>query len=262
MLSLRELQQRFVDGLLGGDAAAILPVIGDHGPGAAKRFAVYRNNCRAGFLAALEAGYPVLRRLTGPEYFRQLVGEYQRAHPSPSGNLAHAGTRLPGFLDRRFAGTEYEYFGDVARLERACQEVQSAADRPPLDLQRLAAVSPADYPRLRFEPDPAAQLFASPWPVVTIWEAHQGTDEPGAIDLGAGPERAVVRRRDEGVVLYRLPPPEFAGLAALAAARPLGAALEAALALDDGFDLRAALVRWTRLGFIAGFSVTGESADT
>lgn len=261
MLSLRELQLRFVDGLLGGDASAFLPVIGDAGLGAADRFAIYRNNCRAGFLAALEAGYPVLRQLTGAEYFRQLAGEYQRACPSPSGDLAHAGARLPAFLDDRFAGTAYGYFGDVARLELACQEVQSAADHAPLDLRRLAAVSPADYPRLRFEPDPATRLVASPWPVVTIWEAHQGDDGPGAIDLGAGPEQAVVRRRDEGVVLYRLPPAEFACLREIAGARPLGAALEAALAADGQFDLRAALVRWAGSGFISGFSVTGEFAD-
>lgn len=258
MLSLRDIQQRFVDGLLGGDASAILPHIGVDGLPAAERFAIYRGNCREGFLAALRAGYPVLERLTGEDYFRQLVRDYQREHPSPSGNLFHAGARLPAFLAARFAGGAYDYFSHVAELEWACQEVMAAADHGPLDLERLAAVSPAAYPRLCFAIDPAARLVRSRYPVVRIWEGHQDGREPEAIDLNAGGEQAVVRRRGEGVALYRLPPAEFACLDTFRDGREFGPAVSEALTIDPGLDLRGAMRRWAQLGFIIDFSVCGE----
>lgn len=261
MLSLRELQRHFVAGLLDDEPHGILDCIASGGAPAIERLRIYRGNCREGFLLALGAGFPVIERLCGSDYFRQLVRDYQRAHPSPSGNLAHAGVRFPAFLRQRFTETPYEYFADVATLEWACQEVVPAADHPGPDLARLGRVAAADCERLRFELDPALRLVESRYPIVSIWEAHQDGHEPGRLDLASGGERAAVRRRGAGVALYRLPAPEFACLAALRGARTLGYATGEALAADPAFDLQAALLRWVRLGFIADFAIPGQSSD-
>jgi hypothetical protein len=259
MPSLHELQRRFLADLLSEDGATLLPWVSDHGA-AADRLNVYRDNCREGFLTALAAGYPVLKRLVGEDYFRQLVRDYQRECPSPAGNLSQAGARLPQFLERRFAGSDYEYFSDVARVERACQEVLGAADHAALDLARLADVPPADHARLRFDLDPAARLVRSVYPAVRIWEAHQGGREPEPIDIGSGGEHALVQRRADGIRVHRLAPAEYACLAALGAGRSLGTALDDALAIDAHFDLPSALRRWGELGFIVDFSVAGPCA--
>jgi hypothetical protein len=276
MLSLRELQQRFIAAILAAEgadeaSAALTPLVGDHGLPALQRLQIYRNNCRLGFRDALAAGYPVLRRLVGEAYFDQLSDAYREAHPSPSGNLAHVGAALPAFLERRFAGGDYDYFAHVARLEWACQECLLAADSRALDLERLAAVSPADYGRLRFELHPATRLVSSTWPVITIWEAHQREFEPPTIDLAAGGEQGLVQRpampggspaeHGESIAIFRLPAAEFAALRAFRDARSLEAAVGDALELDPDFDLRAALRRWTHHGFLAGFSVVGATMD-
>jgi hypothetical protein len=261
MPSLRELQRQFVDGLLADADAPVLPRLRIHGLPAAERFAIYRGNCREGFLEALRAGYPVLERLTGEKYFRQLVRDYQREHPLPSGNLYHAGAQLPAYLARRFSATGYSYFADVAALEWACQYVMAAPDRAALDPQRLAAVARSDYPHLRFELDPASALVRSPYPVVTIWEQHQADREPEVIDIGAGGEQAIVQRRAQGVVVCRLPPGEYASLAAFREARSLGPVVDAAMSVDPAFDLGAALRRWVRCGFIVDVSIAGESLN-
>ena len=258
MPSLRKLQQGLIESVLADDDGRILPWIGEHGVPAAQRLGVYRNNCRENFLAALSTGYPVLRRLTGAAYFRQLVREYQHDCPSPSGNLFHAGERLPGYLAERFAGTEFAYFTDVARLEWLCQEVLPAAGHAPLDLRRLAGASPEDYPRLCFELDPAARLFASRYPAVTIWEAHQQDGEPQQINLASGGEQAIVQRRHAGVTVCRLTPAEYACLAALGDGLPLASALEEGLRTDPSFDLQATLRRSVEAGLIADFSLPGD----
>ena len=259
MRELRELQQRLVrdilsDGPLQGTAA-----IAARGLPAAERLQIYRNNCRMGFHDALAVGFPVLRALTGTEYFRQLAREYQQAHPSPSGNLAHAGRCLSAFLERRYTGTAFEYFPDVARLEWATQEVLLAGDHAPLDLQRLASVSPSDYGDLRFELHPAIRLVQSMWPVVTLWEAHQPGGTPTGLDLATGGEQAVVRRASTGIEIFRLPAAECAALLALRDARTLETALDEALCIDAEFDLRATLGRWTHHGLIVDYSVAGAS---
>lgn len=261
MLSLRDLQRRFVDGILGPDGAAILPAIVDHGLPAAERLAIYRNNCREGFHDALATGYPVLRRLTGEAYFRQLAREYQRALPSPSGNLFHAGERLPEFLQLRFRETSYEYFVDVARLEWCCQAVLIAAAHGRLDPRRLAAVDPADHAALRFAINPGTRLTRSVYPVVLIWEAHQSPEDPEPIDLGVGGEQAIVRRCADGIRVGRLSPAEYACLDALQSRETLGVAAGRGLAADPGFDLSAALRRWLALGLLVDFTVAGAGTN-
>jgi hypothetical protein len=261
MLSLRETQQRFLRGVLHEQAAAIEPWIGATGLAAADRLRIYRNNCREGFVAALALSYPVLQRLAGESCFRQLARDYQRRYPSPSGNLFHVGAQLPAFLRQQFGGTQFDYFSDVARLEWACQEVLIAPDRQPLDLARLAGVSPARYPRLRFELHPAARLVSSGYPVFRIWEAHQQPADPDPIDLASGGEQVLVRRNGEGIVIYRLTAGEFAWLSATATAQSLNDALQSALDTDCEFDLGSTLQRWVRNGTLVDYSVPGDAGD-
>ena len=51
----------------------------------AKRFAVYRNNVAVGLIGAIEARYPVTRRLVGDDFFRAMAGAFvasrSRARP-------------------------------------------------------------------------------------------------------------------------------------------------------------------------------------
>src|SRR5262245_42691844 len=47
-----------------------------------RRFAVYRNNRSAGLIAALAARFPVVQRLVGDEFFREMARQYI-AHDPP-----------------------------------------------------------------------------------------------------------------------------------------------------------------------------------
>lgn len=254
MPSLLELQKAFGSALLLGETAAIEPFVLANGLEPAARLRIYRNNARENFLATLQAAYPVLERLVGLEYFRQMGLQYMQQHPSPSGNLHHVGERLAGFLARRFEDTEYAYLAEVARLEWACQEVLVAAEHTPLDVARLAAVPSEAYARLVFLLHPAVRIVASPFPVMRIWSANQpGSDASERIDLASGSERILVLRGTETVELRRLEAPEFAFLDGIARGEPLGAIADTpALA---GFDLGAALRRYVGVHALVDFSL-------
>jgi hypothetical protein len=255
MLSLPELQKAFSDALLFDETGTIAAYVVENGIESAGRLRVYRNNTRENFLAALQVSFPVLERLMGGDYFRQLALQYMQRFPSPSGNLHHVGERLPTYLRRRFDHTEYAYFEDVARLEWACQEVLVADEHPALDLERLAAVEPEECGRLCFVLHPAVRLVASPFPVLQIWCANQPDgDTDQVIDLRQGGEQVLVQRTPEKVQLSGLPEADFAFLTAIAASETLTTATKrAADRTATEFDVGYALRRHVSAGVIVDF---------
>ena len=259
MLSLPELQARIAATLFGDATASPATWIRADGIAPELRLAIYRNNLEEGFAKTLALEFPVMRRLVGVDYFRQLALSFLARHPSRSGDLHHVGAPFAGFLREQFADTAYRYFSDVAALEWALQECLVAEDDEALDPTALQSVPPHAYPRLRFALRRAARLLESSFPIVRIWEANQpGATAPEVIDLAGGPEFALAHRLNGGVRITRLSAGEFALLSTLARAEPLEAALDASLARDPHFDLGIALRRSFEL---AVFALVSTSPD-
>jgi hypothetical protein len=256
VLALRELQMRFADALFGGEVAGVAAQIEANGVDPAERLDIYRNNLHEGFIKALAIGFPVIERLVGVDYFRQLALDFLRAHPSRAGNLHHIGVPLPRFLRERFADTEYAYFADVAALEWAHGEALLAADAEPIAASALGDVEPALYEELRFRLHPACGLVRSAFPIVRIWRANQPeSSAEESIDLGSGGDNVLVLRTPECVEFHRLPVGDFTALEALASGATLGTALEAAQAAEPTFDLGTALRRFLGLEIFTGIEV-------
>jgi hypothetical protein len=252
---LRELQLQFGKALLLGFNEEMAGHLVDNGLTGERRFAVYRNNVRESFTAALSTTYPVLRRLVGEDFFRQLASTYQRAHPSSSGNLFYIGRQLPLYLETQFGAGQYEYFAHVARLEWLCQEVMWAADATGADLVKLAAIPAERYSHLRLTLHPSVRLMESHFPVVRIWQANQPDAQSDfTIDLDEGGDRVLLRRSDEGIEMHRLKVGDFELLRALSEGEQLGPALELALQKEPALAFSERLAFWTRHGVITDFS--------
>jgi hypothetical protein len=191
------------------------------------RVAVYRNNTRVFFRNALERSFPVLQRRVGDEAFGQLASAYRDAHPSRRGDLHWVGLEFPGWLAARFAGTEYEWLSDLARLEWACQEAMAAAALLPLRVEALASVPADRFEQLKFAFQPALRLVASRWPVWSVWQVNQDPAAARTVDLDRGAERCAVSCADDRAVVYRLEPDDYALLGLLLAGQPLGEAVSA-----------------------------------
>lgn len=253
--SLRDLQSAFAGAVRDGDASAIAPFVVANGLDPARRIAIYANNVRENGLATLEAGFPVLLRLAGRDWFRQTGVNYLRRHPSPSGNMHYLGARLPEYLGAELADGPYAYFADVARLEWAYQEVLVAADHPSFEISALASVSPDDYGSLVFRVHPAVRLVESCYPVLAIWKANQpdATRMAPSISLDAGASRVLIIRREDHVELRELGAAEFAVLAAFQGGATLGEAFEAAAGADASADLAALLGHVVKLETLVDF---------
>ena len=252
MLSLRHLQNSFAADLFEDRSESVIPWIRADGIDSVARLGIYRNNLHAGFHKTLALEYPVIRRLVGPDYFRQLARAFLARHPSTSGDLHHLGAAFSPFLRRQFADSDYPYLADVAALEWAHQECLVAEDAKPLDPGTLRMVPPRSYGSLRFTLRPACRLVRSRFPVLKIWQVNQpesAADE--TIDLNGGPDFLVVFRRPRGIYFRRVHEDDYRLLAEFAAGHSLAEALEVVVASSPKFDLGAALQRCVEIAVLS-----------
>lgn len=251
MLSLRDLQLRFVAALFDGHDAVITPHLAGDPATAGARVAVYRNNLREGFIKTLSLEFPVIERLVGEDFFRQTALDFLLQHPSRRGDLTHVGEPFTEFLRARFGAGEYAWLPDVAQLEWALQEVAVAPDVPGLETAALVDVPAHRYQDLVFEAHPATRLVDSPFPVVRIWQTNQPDAPAETVDLDAGGDRVLVRRRGDELEFVRLTVADFMFARMLSRHTPLGLATDASLAIDPAFDLGTALTQLTLAGAFA-----------
>lgn len=256
MPSLRNIQQAFSAALIQGADETIASWLDEQTAIGRNGLSVYRNNVREGFIGTLATTFPVLHRLVGTDYFRQMAKRYRERYPSRTGNLLYVGQMMPQFLHTEFSGGEFAYFVDVARLEWACQLALVAADGPRLDRNSLLAIEPGAYVLLRFSLHPSVQLLSSSYPLFRIWRANQpGATEDELIDLGEGGDRLLVRRDVDTAEIRRLDPVQFQFLAALETGACLADALVAAETSGAQLDLGRNLENWVAAGIVAGFSL-------
>lgn len=162
-------------------------VIDPQGRPSARRFAVYRNNVTVGLAAALEVGFPVVRKLVGAEFFAAMAREHLREHPPASPVMSLYGAMFPEFLECFPPVASLPYLPDVARLELALRESYHAADAPPITPEALSQVTPEALSQVRLLLAPSLRLLRSAHPIHSIWCAN--TDDaairpvPGAQDV-------------------------------------------------------------------------------
>jgi hypothetical protein len=251
MLSLRDVQQRAYRAIVHEENTLPLTAF------RAARLGVYRNNARETFRKTLAATYPVVQRLVGDACFCGIAAQFMREFPSRAGDLGRFGAELATLLEIYYRDTDFAYLADVARLEWACAEVETAADSLAFDPADLACVHADDHATLRFAIRPAVRFVSSRYPVLAIWEANQSV-EVAPVDLHAGGERVVVMRRHGQVRLRRLDAGTFAFARSLADGEALTDAHDAGCAAARAFDASSALVLLAELDLLAGFRLRSD----
>ncbi len=230
-------QTRFRQAILDPEASRPVGLSDGKGQAAGRRFDVYRNNVAVSLSEALEAAFPVIRKLVGSENFKILAGSFLRQHPPSSPLMMFYGSEMPGFLSRFGPTSATAYLPDVARLELAIRESYHAEDSVPADPAALQSLSPEDLMRTRLGLAPSLRLVRSDWPVHAIWTFNT---EPGAPKPRMAAEDVIVLRPDLDPIPHLLPTGGGAFIAALLSGSPLGPALEAVSNADD-FELTAVL---------------------
>jgi Putative DNA-binding domain len=213
----------------------------------ARRYAVYRNNVTVGLIRALEANFPVVRRLLGQEYFAGFARDFAQIHPPQSPLMFRYGSDFPDALECAEDLVSYPYLADVARLEILWLESYHAADASPLAADALAAIDPEILFDCHLKKHPAARLVQSPFAVHAIFAANGPDAENDVLDP-MQPQCILVTRPHYNVAMHPLTPEQFGFFHALMNSESLGDALDRAASIEPNFDLPTVLALMLQSG--------------
>jgi len=200
-----------------------------------RRFNIYRNNVFVSLIEALVARFPVCHALVEDEFFRAMARVFIELSPPCSPVLMTYGDDFGDFIETFPPARPVPYLADVARLEAALTRAYHAADASPMTVDELAS-APCRWERIHVELHPSVRIITSPYPIVSIWEAHICPDDHPMIDSSIA-EDALVARPNLEVEIHRLPPGAAVFLSMLLKGASLRHAADAAAQSDPCFDL-------------------------
>ncbi|HEU0226064.1 MAG TPA: DNA-binding domain-containing protein [Steroidobacteraceae bacterium] len=221
-----------------------------------ERLDIYAHMYYARLLEIMDAEYPVTRRILQPEAFARVAREFLAKNPSRCRTLNRLSARFPDFLAHHLPrGRASGLAADVARIERAMEDVFDAPLVEPLAAAEIAAIGADEWRHLRLVMNPALRLLVLRYPANDCMNAIRGGRKPRL----PSPRRtfAMVYRRAFQVYRRDQSPAQFRLLAALESGATLAQAVRAAvrgrrLSADR---LAAMLGRWFREWAAAGLFV-------
>ncbi|MBU6491621.1 MAG: putative DNA-binding domain-containing protein [Burkholderiales bacterium] len=243
--SLLEMQLSFLAALYDSGQSGPTDRLADSCLEPAARLRIYRHNSEQIHLEALRTTFPAVRALVGDAFFDQTAARYRGANPSRSGNLQAFGEHFAEFLAAQADQHRLPYLSDVAQLEWRRQNAALAGDAQALSLAALgSALANADGP-MRVSFHPSMQWFASPHPVLTLWQ-YAMQPSPQRLTLSESGEHVVLWRSADEVAMASVDAATFACIDVLARGAILDTAHAAASAQDPDFDFAACITSLVR----------------
>lgn len=219
----------------------------------AERLGIYAHMYYARLLEILVAEYPTTRQILGPAVFARAARQFIARNPSRCRTLNILSAKFPDFLSRHLPRNNRNGLAvDVARIERAMEDVFDERRVEPLTAAAFAAIGADDWQRVRLTTVPALRLLKLRYPANDFMNAVRGARKPRI--PRPRPTFVIVYRRGYQVCRRNQEPAQFKLLAALAAGRTLAQAVRASA--SDGRAsadrLAAVLGAWFREWAAAG----------
>src|SRR5688572_28613341 len=193
-----------------------------------ERLEIYAHMYYARLIEVMEAEYPTLRQILGPHAFAAACRRFVAKYPSRSRTLGTLSARFPDFLARTLPRSNRNALAvDVARIERAMEDVFDAPRAEPMSAAGFAALGAGDWNRLTLRVTPALRLLKLRYPADDFMNTARRGEQPRVPRPRA--TFAIVFRRGFQVMRRDQEPEQFMLLQALAAGRPLAAAVRASI---------------------------------
>lgn len=139
----------------------------------------YQLNAQATAQRVIAAHFPTLLAMLGEDTLKALALILWQEAPPEGGDLGAWGSALPELIGHHPDLQAWPWLADCARLDWARHQCARAADAN-LDTRSLNLLAEAEPEQLHMALRPCVQLLASDWPVVALWQAHQGPAETHA----------------------------------------------------------------------------------
>ena len=195
---------------------------------ALERLGIYAHMYYARLIEVLEGEYPTTRQLLGEHDFAAACRRYIAKHPSRTRTLNSLSRKFPDFLAKTLPRTGRNRFAaDVARIERAMEEVFDAPRAEPMTAAQYAEIGAGEWSRLTLRVTPALVLLKLRYPANAYMTALRRGEKPRLPKPRA--THVIVFRRGYQVFRRDQEAEQWKLLESLAAGKPLGAAVRASI---------------------------------
>jgi len=193
-----------------------------------ERLDIYAHMYFARLLEVMEAEYPTTRQILGAHEFAVACRRFIARNPSRSRTLGGLSAKFPDFLARSLSrGHRNGLAIDVARIERAMEDVFDERRAEPMTAAQFAAIGADQWDKVRLSVNPALRLLKLRYPANDYMNAVRGGRKPRIPRPRA--TFAIVYRRGYSVFRRDQEPEQFKLLSALAAGRVLAVAVRASI---------------------------------
>lgn len=222
-------QNAFIEALFDADKPVPHGLTRPRGGGAAERMDIYRNNVAFSLIHVLGEAFPLLVDLLGRDAFVALAQAFIGAHPPSDPLMFRYGAQLPEFITQYEGLGHVPYAADVARLDRAMNEIGHAADETGLSPAEIADGHIEDE-RLSFVS--AMQIVRSDWPLHDLYRYLSGQAPPPA-NMTEAQSLLVYRDGDYQLHCVNMPKGGDALMVDMMTGTPLAEAAETAEGLEE-----------------------------
>lgn len=227
----------------------------------AEQIEIYREQFWLRHTHALVEDFEGLGGVLGQADWERLTEDYLAAHPPTSFSLRDLGENMAAFVEQSSWLPHHALCVDMARVEWAYIEVFDAADRGPLEPEKLRTIPEAAWATARLTLSPALRLVRAAYPVAELRRAIRQKEAPIELPAPSAQNIVVYRGVDRELRHELLGDAAFALLEGLARGLPLVSAGEAALASapdEAGLverELTAWFADWTRRAWIVDVEI-------
>lgn len=247
-MNLAEIQTCFAQSLLTAGSPPPPGVFAERNSMVAGRFMIYRSNVVSSLISSLRDIFPLIEKLTGEDFAKNIFGSFIFSHPPRVACLIAYGGELPSFIGNFEPAASLPYLSDIARLEWALHESYYAPDDSPLRPEDLAGLMTGDLGALRLPLRSSIRLIESFWPLLEIRNFCLRDDSGDErLDLDQGGCRFMTLRRGLNAEIVPLSSCECFFLDCLRKGMTLGDSLGRVMSSEGAFDFAGFLDKFIRL---------------
>jgi hypothetical protein len=210
-----------------------------------ERISIYQEMYYLRLIEILEGDFSAVRHAVGEDEFPELAKAYVVAYPSKHYDLCNLGAKFSIFLRAAKSLKRRAFVADLAKLERAIEEVFDEKQVKALTVDELLSVPQDQWINARLSTVPSLRLISSRYPINAYFEAVRAEEHP-RIPAPKASWLAVYRKKNFQVWRMELDRPQFAMLSALSRGKTVGQAVEACLEVPEAqsLDLASAVKGW------------------
>jgi len=193
-----------------------------------ERLGIYADMYYLRLIEVMEGEYPTTRQLLGEHAFASACRRFIAKFPSRTRTLNSLSAKFPDFLAKALPRTARHGLAvDVARIERAMEDVFDAPRAEPMTPAQFAAIGSGDWNRATLRMNPALVMLKLRYPANAYMTALRRGEKPRLPRPRA--THVIVFRRGFQVFRRDQEPEQWKLLQSLVAGKALGAAVRASI---------------------------------